>query len=125
MFAFGSGLEKISPESAVKAKRLYLLKRRAEMDGEDIADARPYRVGDGVNIGEVAVNLKFSGVGPKQFSAVTAANVGKQMAIVLDNQVISAPVIRDRIPNGEAQITGLDDMAEANRLSVVVLTKFP
>ncbi|MBQ5610276.1 MAG: protein translocase subunit SecD [Fibrobacteraceae bacterium] len=120
MFAFGSGLEKISPESAVKAKRLYLLKRRAEMDGEDIADARPYRVGDGVNIGEVAVNLKFSGVGPKQFSAVTAANVGKQMAIVLDNQVISAPVIRDRIPNGEAQITGLDDMAEANRLSVVL-----
>lgn len=120
MFAFGSGLEKISPESAVKAKRLYLLKRRAEMDGEDIADARPYRVGDGVNVGEVAVNLKFSGVGPKQFSAVTAANVGKQMAIVLDNQVISAPVIRDRIPNGEAQITGLDDMAEANRLSVVL-----
>lgn len=120
IFAFGSGLEKISPESAVKAKRLYLLKRRAEMDGEDIADARPYRVGDGVNIGEVAVNLKFSGVGPKQFSAVTAANVGKQMAIVLDNQVISAPVIRDRIPNGEAQITGLDDMAEANRLSVVL-----
>ena len=120
MFAFGSGLEKISPESAVKAKRFYLLKRRAEMDGEDIADARPYRVGDGVNIGEVAVNLKFSGVGPKQFSAVTAANVGKQMAIVLDNQVISAPVIRDRIPNGEAQITGLDDMAEANRLSVVL-----
>ena len=120
MFAFGSGLEKISPESAVKVKRLYLLKRRAEMDGEDIADARPYRVGDGVNIGEVAVNLKFSGVGPKQFSAVTAANVGKQMAIVLDNQVISAPVIRDRIPNGEAQITGLDDMAEANRLSVVL-----
>lgn len=119
-FAFGSGLEKISPESAVKAKRLYLLKRRAEMDGEDIADARPYRVGDGVNVGEVAVSLKFSGVGPKQFSAVTAANVGKQMAIVLDNQVISAPVIRDRIPNGEAQITGLDDMAEANRLSVVL-----
>ncbi|MEE1068719.1 MAG: protein translocase subunit SecDF, partial [Fibrobacteraceae bacterium] len=119
-FAFGSGLEKVSPESSVKAKRLYLLKRRAEMDGEDIADARPYRVGDGVNIGEVAVNLKFSGVGPKQFSAVTAANVGKQMAIVLDNQVISAPVIRDRIPNGEAQITGLDDMAEANRLSVVL-----
>lgn len=119
-FAFGSGLEKVSPESSVKAKRLYLLKRRAEMDGEDIADARPYRVGDGVNVGEVAVSLKFSGVGPKQFSAVTAANVGKQMAIVLDNQVISAPVIRDRIPNGEAQITGLDDMAEANRLSVVL-----
>lgn len=119
-FAFGSGLEPVSRDSKIKAKRLYLLKRRAEMGGDDISDARPYRVGDGTNAGEVAVSLKFAGIGPKKFSAVTAANVGKQMAIVLDNQVISAPVIRDRIPNGEAQITGLDDMAEANRLAVVL-----
>ncbi len=120
VFAWGSGLEKVSKDSNIKAKRFYLLKRRAEMNGEDISDARPYRVGDGTNAGEVAVSLKFSGIGPKKFSAVTAANVGKQMAIVLDDQVISAPVIRDRIPNGEAQITGLDDMAEANRLAVVL-----
>lgn len=119
-FAFGSGLEPVQRGSQIKAKRLYLLKRRAEMAGDDVVDARPYRVSDGVSAGEVAVNLKFGGIGPKKFSAVTAANVGKQMAIVLDNQVISAPVIRDRIPNGEAQITGLDDMAEANRLSVVL-----
>ncbi len=119
-FAFGSGLEKLNRESPIKAKRLYLLRRRAEMGGDDISDARPYRVSDGTSAGEVAVNLKFSGIGPKKFSAVTAANVGKQMAIVLDNQVISAPVIRDRIPNGEAQITGLEDMAEANRLAVVL-----
>ncbi len=119
-FAFGSGLEPVQRDSKIKAKRLYLLKRRAEMAGDDVSDARPYRVGDGTNAGEVAVSLKFSGIGPKKFSAVTAANVGKQMAIVLDNQVISAPVIRDRIPNGEAQITGLDDMAEANRLAVVL-----
>ncbi len=119
-FAFGSGLEKLRRDSKVKAKRLYLLKRRAEMGGDDITDARPYRVSDGVSAGEVAVNLRFGGIGPKKFSAVTAANVGKQMAIVLDNQVISAPVIRDRIPNGEAQITGLEDMAEANRLAVVL-----
>ncbi len=119
-FALGSGLEKVGRDARVKAKRVYLLKRRAEMDGENISDARPYRVGTGVNVGEVAVNLKFDGIGPKQFSAVTAANVGKRMAIVLDNQVISAPVIRDRIPNGEAQITGLEDMAEANRLAVVL-----
>ena len=119
-FAFGSGLEPVQRDSKIKAKRLYLLRRRPEMGGDDISDARPYRVGDGTNAGEVAVSLKFSGIGPKKFSAVTAANVGKQMAIVLDNQVISAPVIRDRIPNGEAQITGLEDMAEANRLAVVL-----
>ena len=119
-FAFGSGLEPVQRDSKIKAKRLYLLKRRGEMAGDDVVDARPYRVSDGVSAGEVAVSLKFGGIGPKKFSAVTAANIGKQMAIVLDNQVISAPVIRDRIPNGEAQITGLDDMAEANRLSVVL-----
>ena len=119
-FAFGSGLEKINRDSPVKAKRLYLLKRRAEMGGDDIVDARPERVADGVSAGEVAVKLRFGGIGPKKFSAVTAANINKQMAIVLDNQVISAPVIKDRIPNGDAQITGLDDMAEANRLAVVL-----
>ncbi len=119
VFAWGSGLEKVNG-SALKAKRLYLLKRRAEMSGEYVSDARPYRVSDGTNSGEVAVSLKFAGIGPKRFGAITAANIGKQMAIVLDDQVISAPVIRDRIPNGEAQITGLDDMAEANRLAVVL-----
>jgi len=119
-FAFGSGLEKISNDSPVKAKRLYLLKRRAEMGGDDIVNAQPHRLSDGVSAGEVAVTLKFGGIGPKKFSAVTAANVGKQMAIVLDNQVISAPRINERIPNGDAQITGLDDMAEANRLAVVL-----
>lgn len=118
VFAWGSGFE--TPNGVVKAKRLYLLKRRAEMSGEYVSDARPYRVSDGTNSGEVAVSLKFAGIGPKRFGAVTAANIGKQMAIVLDDQVISAPVIRDRIPNGEAQITGLDDMAEANRLAVVL-----
>ncbi|MCF0222355.1 MAG: protein translocase subunit SecD [Fibrobacter sp.] len=119
-FAFGSGLEPVQRDSKIKAKRLYLLKRRAEMGGDDVVDARPHRVSDGMSAGEVAVSLKFGGVGPKKFSAVTAANVGKQMAIVLDNQVISAPRINERIPNGEAQITGLDDMKEANRLAVVL-----
>ncbi len=119
-FAFGSGLEPVQRDSKIKAKRLYLLKRRAEMGGDDVVDARPHRVTDGMSAGEVAVSLKFGGIGPKKFSAVTAANVGKQMAIVLDNQVISAPRINERIPNGEAQITGLDDMKEANRLAVVL-----
>ncbi|SHL10287.1 protein translocase subunit SecDF [Fibrobacter sp. UWEL] len=119
-FAFGSGLEPMERGSKLKAKRLYLLKKRAEMGGEDIVDAQPRRMSDGMNAGEVGVSLKFGGIGPKKFSAVTAANVKKQMAIVLDNQVISAPRINERIPNGEAQITGLDDMAEANRLAVVL-----
>jgi SecD/SecF fusion protein len=117
-FAWGRGFEK--QQNGDKLKKLYLLKRRAEMDGKEIATASPYRVSDGLSAGQVAVSLRFKGMGPKKFGSVTGNNVGKQMAIVLDGQVISAPVIRDRIPNGEAQITGLADMAEATQLAVVL-----
>jgi len=117
-FAWGRGFER--QENGNKLKKLYLLKRRIEMDGKDIASAQPYRISDGLSAGQVAVSLRFKGIGPKKFGSVTGNNIGKQMAIVLDGQVISAPVIRDRIPNGEAQITGLDDMAEATQLAVVL-----
>ncbi|MCL2101179.1 MAG: protein translocase subunit SecD [Fibromonadales bacterium] len=117
-FAWGRGFERL--QNGNKVKKLYLLKRRVEMDGKDIANASPYRVSDGLSAGQVAVSLRFKGLGPKKFASVTGNNIGKQMAIVLDGQVISAPVIRDRIPNGEAQITGLDDMAEATQLAVVL-----
>jgi len=118
IFAWGRGFE--TQSNGDKIKKLYLLKRRAEMDGKEIATASPYRVSDGLSAGQVAVSLRFKGMGPKKFGSVTGNNVGKQMAIVLDSLVISAPVIRDRIPNGEAQITGLADMAEATQLAVVL-----
>lgn len=117
-FAWGRGFETL--QNGNKLKKLYFLKHRAEMDGKEIATASPYRISDGLSAGQIAVSLKFKGLGPKKFSSVTGNNVGKQMAIVLDGQVMSAPVIRDRIPNGEAQITGLDDMNEAKQLSVVL-----
>jgi SecD/SecF fusion protein len=118
IFAWGRGFEK--QQNGDKIKKLYVLKRRAEMDGKEIATASPYRISDGLSAGQVAVSLRFKGMGPKKFGSVTGNNVGKQMAIVLDSLVISAPVIRDRIPNGEAQITGLADMAEATQLAVVL-----
>ena len=117
-FAWGRGFER--EQNGNKLKKLYLLKRRAEMDGKEIATANPHRISDGLSAGQVAVSLRFKGMGPKKFGSVTGNNVGKQMAIVLDGQVISAPVIRDRIPNGEAQITGLESMAEATQLAVVL-----
>jgi len=117
-FAWGRGFER--EQNGNKLRKLYLLKRRAEMDGKEIATASPYRISDGLSAGQVAVSLRFKGLGPKKFGSVTGNNVGKQMAIVLDGAVISAPVIRDRIPNGEAQITGLADMAEATQLAVVL-----
>ena len=70
--------------------------------------------------GKAAVSLKFSAEGAKLFDEATAANVGKQIAIVLDNLVISAPVVQQRISGGEAQITGKFSTAEANRLAIML-----
>ena len=117
-FAWGRDYEVL--QNGNKLKRLYLLKRRAEMDGKEVATARANRISGGLTSGQVAVSLRFKGMGPKKFGSVTGNNIGKQMAIVLDGQVISAPTIQDRIPNGEAQITGLADMAEATRLAIVL-----
>ena len=101
-------------------KRLYLLNKRAEMDGKEISKASVNRLSSGLNIGEVIVNLEFKGLGPKKFASVTGNNIGRQLAIVLDDQVISAPVVNDRISTGQAQISGMADMAEGKQLAVVL-----
>ena len=70
--------------------------------------------------GKAAVSLKFNTEGAKLFDEATAANVGKQIAILLDGVVISAPVVQQRISGGEAQITGKFSTPEANRLAIML-----
>lgn len=70
--------------------------------------------------GKAAVSLKFNAGGAKLFDDATGANVGKQIAIVLDGVVISAPVVQQRISGGEAQITGKFTTEEANRLAIML-----
>ncbi len=70
--------------------------------------------------GKAAVSLKFNPDGSRLFDEATAANVGKQIAIVLDNVVISAPVVQQRISGGEAQITGKFTTEEANKLAIML-----
>lgn len=70
--------------------------------------------------GKAAVSLKFNSDGAKLFDEATAANIGKQIAIVLDGVVISAPVVQQRISGGEAQITGSFTTEEANRLAIML-----
>ncbi len=103
-----------------KVRVLYILKRRAEMTGSTIADATFQHAQGGLNAGEMEVGLTFKGIGPKEFARITGANVGKQLAIVLDSVVYSAPVIQGRIPNGRASITGLGSVTEAKQLAVVL-----
>lgn len=67
-----------------------------------------------------AVSLRFTSEGSTMFEDATAANINRQIAIVLDKQVISAPVVRGRIAGGSAQITGRFTADEAARLAVML-----
>jgi preprotein translocase subunit SecD len=66
------------------------------------------------------VAIDFNSVGAKRFDQITAANVGKRMAIVLDDTVYSAPVIRERISGGSAQVSGSFTEQEATDLAIVL-----
>ncbi len=68
------------------------------------------------NTSEPTVSLTFNDEGKALFAKLTKENVGKQLAIFLDNQPISAPVIREEIADGKAQITGRFTVAEAKKL---------
>jgi len=69
---------------------------------------------------EPYVSITFNSVGAKRFDQITAANVGKRMAIVLDDTVYSAPVIRERISGGSAQISGSFTSQEATDLAIIL-----
>ncbi len=95
----------------------YLLKKRAPLTGESITDAR---VQLDNQMGEPYVSLSFDSRGARVFERITGDNVGKRLAIVLDDKVYSAPVIRDKISGGKAQITGAFTMDDAKDLAIVL-----
>ncbi len=100
--------------------QLYLLKSRVEMGGENITSASvSNQTGDFTQSG-MGVSISFDNVGARDFSNTTRRNVGKQLAIVLDGRVYSAPNINERIPSGNAQITGTFSRADAERLALVL-----
>ena len=76
---------------------------RVDVDGGDLTDAR---AGNDQQTGQWVVNFTFNSVGARRFADITRANVGRRFAIVLDNKVISAPVIREPILGGRGQISG-------------------
>ncbi len=85
--------------------------------GKDLKDAQasPGTGGKGAS-----VNLEFNTEGTKLFAAATAANVGKRIAIVIDDQVISAPNVNESIPSGKAEISGGFTADEAQNLAVLL-----
>jgi len=95
----------------------YLLKSQTELSGNDVADAR---VSIDSRFNEYAVSLKFNSKGAHKFDRLTAEHVGERFAIILEGVVNSAPVIRERIAGGTAQITGSFSPAEAHDLAIVL-----
>jgi preprotein translocase subunit SecD len=93
------------------------VRRRVEVDGANLTDARPGQDGQS---NRWVVNFTFDSTGARRFADVTNANVGKRFAIVLDDRVISAPVIQTPIVGGRGQISGNFTARSAQDLSVLL-----
>jgi len=109
--------ERVTEKETGREYRMpFLVKKRVMLTGDVLSDAR-------VSIGqfdEPYVSITFDTKGGQEFERITAANVKKRMAVVLDNTIYSAPVIQERISGGRAQITGTFSMQEANDLAIVL-----
>ncbi len=103
--------------SASPPKQQYLVEKRVLVSGGDLTDAQP---GFDQRTSEPIVSFKFNTSGARKFAQVTQENVGKPFAIVLDNEVISAPVIREPILGGSGQISGSFTVQSANDLSILL-----
>jgi preprotein translocase subunit SecD len=104
-------------EGLAAEKQAYVLEARPLMTGEYIQDAR---VRPAEHLSGASVELILNSSGARLFEQITAANVKRRLAIVLDNRVYSAPVIQERIGGGRASITGNFDLKEARDLSIVL-----
>ncbi|MFN6925217.1 MAG: protein translocase subunit SecD [Tabrizicola sp.] len=94
----------------------YIVEETPVVSGEQLVDAQPSF--DQNN--RPAVSFRFDSSGARKFGDYTAANIGAPFAIVLDNEVISAPVIQSHIPGGSGIITGNFTVEESTRLAVLL-----
>ena len=95
----------------------YLVEEVPLLSGEDLVDAQ---VQFDQRTNEPVVSFRFNTSGARKFAQVTQQNVGRPFAIVLDNEVISAPVIREPITGGSGQISGSFTVESANDLAVLL-----
>ena len=93
------------------------IRKRVEVDGGDLTDAR---AAENPQTNEWVVDFAFNAAGARRFADITRANTGKPFAIVLDNKVISAPVIREPIIGGRGQISGRFDARSATDLALLL-----
>ncbi|MGC2217867.1 MAG: protein translocase subunit SecD, partial [Pseudolabrys sp.] len=103
--------------SATAPKTPNLVEKRVLVSGGDLTDAQP---GFDQRTNEPIVSFRFNTSGARKFAQVTQENVGRPFAIILDNQVISAPVIREPILGGSGQISGSFTVESANDLAILL-----
>ncbi len=107
----------VNKETGVVTKRPVLLKEKVLLTGDLLTEAR---VSIDTRFNEPYVSIKFNPAGAKIFEDITAQNVKKRLAIILDGNVYSAPVIQERISGGDAQITGNFTLEEVKDLAIVL-----
>jgi preprotein translocase subunit SecD len=103
--------------SASSPKVPYVVKKQVLVSGGDLTDAQ---TAFDPRTGEPVVSFKFNSAGSRKFAQATTENVGQPFAIVLDNEVISAPVIREPITGGQGQISGNFTVQSANDLAILL-----
>lgn len=108
------GVETLSSKSSGSQ---YSVEKRIIISGENLIDAQPGF--DQLNNSSV-VNFKLDNIGSRKFALASKENVGRYLAIVLDKDVVSSPVIREAIVTGSGQISGNFTTQEANELAILL-----
>jgi preprotein translocase subunit SecD len=103
--------------TAREGKSPYLIEKRVVVSGGDLVDAQP---GFDQRTNEPVVTMRFNASGARRWAQATTENVGRLFAIILDNEVISAPVIREPIIGGSSQISGSFTVQTANDLAILL-----
>jgi protein-export membrane protein SecD len=106
-----------SEDAEFEPGRPYVLEEEPLLTGEDLVDAQP---GFEQQTNEPVVNFRLTTSGARKFGEVTSQNVGTPFAIVLDEEIISAPVIREPITGGAGQISGSFSVQGANDLAILL-----
>ena len=108
------GVEKVQYENGLEED---FVSKRIILSGDNLLDAQP-RMDNQTN--ETVVSFTLDRVGAKRFGKATSKNIGRQLAIILDGKIISAPVIRDTIASGSGQISGGFTFQSATDLALLL-----